>query len=273
MITLFTILSGIFVGFTLGLTGGGGSIFAVPLLVYGLGVPAREAFGISLASVGTMALIGVIPLVYSRLADVKTGLIFAVAGMLGAPMGTWTAHFISEQILLILFAILMVTIAVHMWRSSNQIKHELQVIHSSTQTTCQRTPQGRLLLNTPCAMLLLCVGLISGFLSGMFGVGGGFIIVPALILFSRMSIHQAVATSLFIIVLISISGVISHMSAGSGLSFHTTVLFIIGGIMGLFAGRKLSGLLSGPVLQKTFACGIIVTAMFIGIRSTFFSGV
>ncbi len=112
-------------------------------------------------------------------------------------------------------------------------------------------------------MLLAVVGLTTGFLSGMFGVGGGFVIVPALVLFSRMPVHKAVATSLLVIVLVSISGVASHFAAGRGISLEVTGLFVLGGVIGMSLGGLVSKHLPAPVLQKVFATGIVAVALFI----------
>lgn len=112
-------------------------------------------------------------------------------------------------------------------------------------------------------MLLAAVGIITGFLSGVFGVGGGFVIVPALVLFSGMPIHRAVATSLLVIVLVSISGVASHIAAGRGISLEVTGLFVLGGVIGMSLGGLVSKRLPAPVLQRVFASGIVAVAIFI----------
>ncbi|MCA9152842.1 MAG: TSUP family transporter, partial [Planctomycetales bacterium] len=98
------IIFGSLVGFALGLTGGGGGIFAVPLLVYGMSIAPREAVGVSLASVGGTALLGVTPRLFRGEVEVRTGLMFAVAGMLGAPLGSWLSKLLPESLLLVLFS-------------------------------------------------------------------------------------------------------------------------------------------------------------------------
>ena len=118
------------------------------------------------------------------------------------------------------------------------------------RSACQRDATGTLRLTSRCARLLVSVGLMTGVLSGMFGVGGGFVIVPALVIFSGMAIHQAVGTSLFVIVLISISGVASHIAAGNELSWETTVPFMAGGFTGMWLGGMVAKRLKGPTLQK-----------------------
>jgi uncharacterized protein len=196
-----SILFGALVGVALGLTGGGGSLLAVPLLVYGLAIPPREAFGISLAAVGATALTGLIPRIRKGQVEIGTGALFASAGMAAAPIGTRIAQFIPDTVLLTMFSLLMLAVATQMWRKPQSMNADQPLASCEADAdgpTCRRTPEGRLLLTSKCAMLLVAVGLVTGFLSGMFGVGGGFVIVPALILFSGMAIHRAVATSLLV---------------------------------------------------------------------------
>ncbi|MCA9150515.1 MAG: sulfite exporter TauE/SafE family protein, partial [Planctomycetales bacterium] len=102
-----------------------------------------------------------------------------------------------------------------------------------------------------------------GVLSGMFGVGGGFVIVPALVLFSGMEMHHAVATSLLVIFLVSISGVGFYIFSGGSLSLVVTALFILGGFIGMNLGSNVSKKLSGPNLQRVFASAIIAVAIFV----------
>ncbi len=261
-----SVLFGACVGFALGLTGGGGSLLAVPLLVYGLSISPRDAFGISLAAVGATALIGVIPRIRDHRVEVGTGIWFAVAGMMGAPLGTWAAAHISEPALLIMFSLLMLVVAVRMWRQSSVSAHSLEGTVRRAPA-CQRTSEGHLRLTSRCAMVLALVGLATGFLSGMFGVGGGFVIVPALVLFSGMSIHRAVATSLLVIVLVSISGVASQLTAGRHIPLELTSLFVLGGVLGLTLGGRAARRLSGPMLQRVFAGGIVAVAVFVVART------
>lgn len=272
------ILFGILVGFALGLTGGGGGIFAVPLLVYGLAVAPREAVGISLAAVGGTALFGAIPRMVRGQVELRTGLLFAVAGMLGAPVGSYLATLIPENLLLVLFAVLMFVVAQRMWaKTSKPIapgdepagNEPASRQAAADRGACQRDADGTLRLTSKCARLLAIVGLLTGILSGLFGVGGGFVIVPALVLFSGMEIHRAVGTSLFVIVLISISGVTSHVLAGNALSLETTLQFMLGGFAGMWLGGIVATRLRGPTLQKTFAIAVVVVAMFVIMKTVF----
>lgn len=271
-----TLLMGAVIGISLGLTGGGGAIFAVPMLVYGLGVSPRDAVGISLAAVGTTSLVGFFHRWRLGQVEVRTGLLFAAAGMVGAPIGSRIAGLIPESLLLVLFAGLMAIVAVRFWQQSSlpilPVKPSdpsCPVADDIDGPTCRRDAEGNLLLNSPCAVLLLCVGIATGVLSGLFGVGGGFVIVPALVLFSGMSMQRAVGTSLAVITLVSVSGVASHLLQGREIDPSITGLFILGGLGGLFVGQRIGRRLSGASLQRLFAIAIMAVACFVIFRSVY----
>jgi uncharacterized membrane protein YfcA len=268
--SLLSIFYGLLIGLSLGLTGGGGAIFAVPLLVYGLGTPTREAIGISLAAVGATSLVGFLHRWKLREVEIRTGLLFAAAGMIGAPIGTWLAGLLHDTVLMLAFSVLMVVVAVRLWRKAGAAAPTVDDCPTGNPAdgpTCQRDAGGSLILTSRCAALLLIVGVLTGVLSGLFGVGGGFVIVPALVLFSGMSIHRAVGTSLMVIALVSVSGIASQLWAGREIPLVTTGLFVLGGVVGLFAGQRLGKRLSGPVLQKVFAAAILGVAAFVVARN------
>lgn len=278
---MLSLLFGAIVGVSLGLTGGGGAIFAVPLLVYGLDVPAREAVGISLISVGITSLAGFVRKWKHGESEVRTGLLFATAGMVGAPIGSWLAGQLPEALLMLLFSGLMLLIAGRMWMQSKKTAIPIQTFAASGSPngadavcspevsdekdgpSCQRDATGQLILSSRCARLLLLVGVGSGILSGMFGVGGGFIIVPALVIFSGMSMSRAVGTSLLVISLVSVSGVASQLWAGQRMSVEITTLFVIGGMSGLWCGQSVAHRLSASALQRVFSVAILIVAIFV----------
>ena len=118
---------------------------------------------------------------------------------------------------------------------------------------CRRDPSGRLQLTSRCFAVLAVAGLVTGVLAGLFGVGGGFVIVPALVLVTGMGIHRAVATSLLVIALIGTSGVASHLAAGRPLPLESTALFVLGGIAGMELGTLLDDELDWPLPVKATA--------------------
>ncbi len=265
-----SLIFGAIVGLSLGLTGGGGAIFAVPLLVYGLGTPTKEAVGISLAAVGATSFAGFLHRWKLGEVELRTGLLFAAAGMLGAPIGTWLADYLPDTVLLLAFAGLMIIVAVRMWQWAARpalLAAECPAGNTQQGPTCQRDTAGSLILSSRCAVLLLIVGLLTGVLSGLFGVGGGFVIVPALVLFSSMAIHRAVGTSLMVISLVSVSGMVSLITAGREISPGITALFVAGGIGGLFAGQQIGRRLPAPILQKVFVVAILAVAALVIVRN------
>lgn len=267
-ISAMTAILGALVGFSLGLTGGGGAIFAVPLLVYGLATPAREAVGISLLTVGSTALVGFVQRARRGMVEFPTGLLFALSGMLGAPVGSKLAETIPDTWLLTIFAGLMFLISVRMWlKAPDKSANLLIIADENAGPTCRRDPEGHLRLTSQCAVLLGVVGLSAGILTGMFGVGGGFIIVPALVSFACMGMQRAIGTSLLVITLVSLAGVSSYLLAGKQLSLETAGLFTAGSVTGLFAGSWLAGRIAGPTLQRVFAAAIVLVALYVLIRT------
>lgn len=274
-----SLLFGSLVGLSLGLTGGGGAVFAVPLLAYGIGLPANEAVAVSLVSVGLTSFFGFLRKWQQDEAELRTGLLFAVAGMAGAPVGAWVGRQIPETWLMLMLSGLMLTIAGKMWRKSSSVAAPAQVCipvetsghhpegYAADGPRCQRDAAGSLILNSRCARLLLIVGVGSGFLSGMFGVGGGFIIVPALIMFSSMSMSRAVGTSLMVISLVSASGIVSKLWIGQSIDVGVATWFAVGGILGLASGQSVAHRLSASVLQRVFSLAILLVAVFVVIRN------
>jgi len=262
---------GIVVGLALGLTGGGGSIFAVPLLIYGLGIEAHSAVAMSLAAVAFTAAIGALEGWLRGVVELRAALIFAVAGMLFAPVGVYLGDQVDPAVVVVLFATLMLVVACRMFVKARRAPDESRIVRARLAsnasqdqgTVCRYSADGHLRLNAPCSAALIGVGAVVGVLSGFFGVGGGFLIVPALVLITEMGIHRAVATSLLVIALIGLSGVGSAVLAGRDLNWAITLLFVLGGIIGMFAGRGLAQRLAGSTLQILFAIAMILIALFI----------
>ena len=260
---VLSVAFGSLIGLSLGLTGGGGAIFAVPLLVYGLGVPARDATGISLAAVGATSAIGFVHRLRLGQVEVPTGAWFAVAGMVGAPVGSYLASLVNDSVLLIMFAGLMVTVASRLWIQAARSTAPRGTTPDPASTfRCPRDQDGALILSVRSVSVLLVVGLLTGILSGLFGVGGGFIIVPALVLFTGMDIHRAVGTSLMVVAAIGAAGVVAHLAGGREILFELTGLFVLGGIVGLFVGQRIGRRLPAPTLQKVFAAAMLAVAAF-----------
>jgi uncharacterized membrane protein YfcA len=253
---------GLIVGLALGLTGGGGSIFAMPMLIYGLSVPPAEAVPISLVAVAMTALVGGLHAIRAQLVVWQPAIIFALGGIVGAPAGLAVAHFLASEWIVGGFAVLALVVGLVMWRRATAHPQQASAVRSEPANeragpVCVLAPDGKLRFTTPCALLLCLVGLGTGFLSGLFGVGGGFLIVPALVLVTRMGLHGAVGTSLLIISAIGFSGAAGALLQGR-IDWIILAPFVVGGAAGMIAGRRLAGRIAGPTLQKAFSALIVL---------------
>src|SRR6202166_3232598 len=243
--------SGALVGFSLGLVGGGGSILAVPLMVYVVGVPdAHVAIGTSAIAVAANAAVNLSS--HSRGGTVRwsCALTFAAAGIIGAFLGSIFGKMLDGQRLLALFALLMLVIAVLVLKTRSRIGvPDVQMSRD----------------NMPA---IVGLGLATGTLSGFFGIGGGFLIVPALMLATGMSILSAVSSSLVAVTAVGLTTAASY--AWSGLiSWQLAGLFIAGGIVGGLIGIRSAQSLSARhgALNIVFAAIIIAVALYMLARN------
>ena len=243
--------SGALVGFSLGLVGGGGSILAVPLMVYVVGVSdAHVAIGTSAIAVAANAAINLSNHARGGTVRWSCALPFAAAGMAGAFAGSIFGKLLDGQRLLALFALLMLVIAVLMLKTRSRIG-VLDV-----QMTRDNMPA------------IVGLGLATGTLSGFFGIGGGFLIVPALMLATGMSIMNAVSSSLVAVTAFGLTTAASY--AWSGLiSWELAGLFIAGGVVGGLIGTRSARLLSvrHGALNIVFAVVIIAVALYMLARN------
>ena len=238
--------SGTLVGFSLGLVGGGGSILAVPLMVYVVGVPeAHVAIGTSAIAVAANAAVNLSNHARGGTVRWSCALPFAAAGIIGAFLGSIFGKMLDGQKLLALFALLMLAIAVLMLKTRSRI--------GLPDVKMDRT-------NMPA---IVGLGVATGTLSGFFGIGGGFLIVPALMLATGMSIINAVSSSLVAVTAFGLTTATSY--AWSGLiSWGLAGLFVAGGIAGGLIGTRLARLLSARrgALNTVFAAVIIAVALY-----------
>jgi uncharacterized membrane protein YfcA len=259
------VVAGGLVGLSLGLTGGGGAIFAVPLLVYWIGVDPQTAVSISLVTVAVTALVGAIERWRYGQVELPTGLLFATAGMVAAPLGSWLGTLIPPPVLLVAFAVLMLVIATRMWLKAHDTSERVSpsAVDAGSGPACRRDPEGKLRMTSRCATVLTAVGLSVGILSGLFGVGGGFLIVPALVTFASMGVPQAVGTSLLVMTLVGAAAVASQIAAGRAIPPDIALGFVAGSIPGLFAGSFVGRRVTGPLLTRIIAVAIVCVAIFV----------
>jgi uncharacterized membrane protein YfcA len=245
------LLSGSLVGFSLGLVGGGGSILAVPLIIYVVGVPSVHiAIGTTALAVAVNAAANLVS--HARMKTVKWRCagVFAGAGMVGAFGGSSLSKIVNGQKLLVLFAILMMIVAAVMF-ARRSVEGEADVTLSR-----QNLPK------------LLGSGLLTGALSGFFGIGGGFLIVPALMFATGMPIINAIGSSLLAVAAFGATAAFNYARSGL-VDWRLAVIFIAGGVGGGLAGGRVARLLGGRrgALNIVFAGIIVLVAIYMLVRS------
>lgn len=263
---ILALLLGSSVGFILAVSGAGGGIIAVPLLVFGLNLPIREAGPIGLLAVGAAAGLGTILGLRKGIVRYRAAALIGACGILAAPAGVWLAQRLPNRPLLAAFALVLVWTGVQTWRRAVQPpvkKRELQ----PDQPCRIAAKDGRFVWNLPCARMLALTGLISGVLSGLLGVGGGFVIVPALSRYSDLDLQSILTTSLGVITLVA-CGSVSAAAIGGSIAWPVAIPFGAGAIAGLLGGRLIAARLAGRRLQQSFAAVCLLVAGLMLARAT-----
>lgn len=238
---LFALALTLIVGLLLGMVGGGGSIVVVPILVYVIGLSASAAIALSLPIVGLTSLAGAV--IKARRDEVhwRSLWVFGLSGAVGALLGAQLTRLVPQPLLLLMFASLLLAVSVKMWRDD--------IDETSSNSECHT---GR------CAIAGGIVGILTGFL----GVGGGFLLVPALNRFANQSMKIAIGTSLAIISLNSAAGFAGHIGEISGL-LPLAALLIALSLLGLWGGLHLAERVPGHILKKLFAGVALIVAAYL----------
>lgn len=240
---LLDLMLGFGIGFSLGLLGGGGSILTVPALVYLVGQSPQAAVTTSLALVGANSLVGASLHGWQGTLNWRVALVFGGAGMLVAYLAAGLSRLFSPNALLVTFALLMLVIGGLMFSGK-----------AHAPRSAANAPR-----NWPAA---LAAGAGVGLLTGILGVGGGFLIVPALVMFVGLPMKQAVGTSLMVIAATSLAGLLGHLN-GEPLDVALMVIFGTAGIMGIWAGTRLGHRVPADRLRQGFAVFVIALAIFL----------
>jgi uncharacterized membrane protein YfcA len=235
---------GLAAGAMLGLLGAGGSILTVPALVYVLGQPVEGATTAALVIVSANAALGAGENARRRAVDVRLAIRLAAASVCGALVGSWLNHMVAGTTVLFLLALLMLGSAWSLWRGG---------------PTHDRVAPGRRVLRQ---VLIGALGLAIGLLTGFFGVGGGFLIVPALILLLGVPVRLAIGTSLLVITVTGLAGLGGHLMQG-GVDWGVTLAFAAAGLAGVWLGARGSIRASGETLSRAFAAMLVLVAVFL----------
>ena len=248
---------GLIIGIAQGAVGAGGSIIAVPLLVYLVDVEAKEAVTVSLIVVGLVSLAGVA--IYSRTGRVRfaSGSVFGLAGVGASVGGSFLNRAVDPDILLLSFAGLMALAAGAMARSHKSPADETQYVESGGQAP---------LTSAPVVLKVVAAGSAVGFVTGFYGVGGGFIIVPTLSLVLGYAIHEAIGTALLVTVINSVAALLSRLDTES-LPWEVIAPFGVAGLVGVGAGALIAGRLTSAELIRGFAALVLALAVYTAVRS------
>ncbi len=237
---LLALFLAVIVGVSLGLLGSGGSIVMLPVLVYVAAVPAPQAVSMSLAIVGGTSLIGAYLHYRQGHFPAKATAIFSLSGAVGAYVSSPLTHLVSQQVVMFLFSGLMLVVGGAMLhgRAESKGKHECHVVR--------------------CLLIGCGVGVLTGFL----GVGGGFLIVPALVLFAGIETNKAVGVSLAVIAFNSAFGLLGHLREGA-IDWQLTGSFLLAAALGMAVGSWFSSKISQQRLKQVFAWVVVVMAVVI----------
>ncbi|HLS11437.1 MAG TPA: sulfite exporter TauE/SafE family protein [Flavobacteriaceae bacterium] len=253
-------IASIAIGLSLGLIGGGGSILTVPVLVYFFGVSPVLATAYSLFIVGATSLIGVFPKYKQGFVSLRTTIVFGIPSIIAVfltrkflvpaipeNLGIIGSLEISKSLLvMLLFATLMLAASISMIRSK---KTEIKATVSSKK------------FNYP---LILLEGIVVGILTGLVGAGGGFLIIPALVMLGNLPMKKAIGTSLFIIALKSLIGFLGDLTQESQIIDWQLLLIVSGlAVIGIFIGNSLSNKIEGKKLKKGFGWFVLIMGVYI----------
>ena len=244
---IFAWIGALFIGLTLGLLGSGGSILTVPVLTYLVGQETKVAIAGSLMIVAVISLFAAIPYALQKQVKWRTVVIFGVPGMLGAGIGAWGAHFVSDAVQMLIFTALLLSASYLMFKPMEldaDDEHEERAIYK-----------------------IAIDGLMVGAITGLVGVGGGFLIIPALVILGGLSMRLAVGTSLVIIAIKSLAGFVGYLPVLEALklSVDWQIIWIFSaiGIVGGWLGHKISAKINQHVLKKGFAVFLVLMGLFI----------
>lgn len=253
------------VGLSLGLLGSGGAILTVPILVYLVGHDEKSSIVESLAIVGSVAVVGAIRAAMQRRVDLTSAAMLAIPGMLGTYAGAYGAQFIAGAVQLLMLAGLMLTAAVLMFRARPALPH----------SAAASSPLSAMPVPTP-LWIMAVQGIGLGLVTGLVGVGGGFLIIPVLVLVRKLAMPTAVGTSLVIIAVNSMTGLgkslsmLGEQAANGGaavlVDWKIVGLFIVLGVAGSLIGNALAGLIDQHLLKRIFAIFLVVMAGYIVLR-------
>lgn len=258
---LLTFVLGAIIGSIMGMTGAGGGVLSIPMLLFAQHLSIQQAAPIGLLAVGLSAILGAGLGVYEGIVRYRAAALIGVMGMLMAPVGMIISRYLPNKPLMILFAFVLLIAA---WRVVYQQRESVAAMKAFV---CKINPASmRLKWSSSCVKVLASIGAVSGVLSGLLGVGGGFVIVPALSHYSNLNLRSIQATSLAVIGLVSLSAVFAAI-ASDRIIWSIAIPFAIGAMSSLALTQKVAKGINTSFRQRAFACLAIVVSILMLIKS------
>ncbi len=258
---------GALIGAVMGLTGAGGGILAVPALVVGMGLSMQQAAPVALIAVAGAASLGAIEGLRKGLVRYKAATVMVLAGLPFTSVGLGIAAMLPQRWLQAAFALILLVVARRFLQQARELTPDAAI---ESQAWAQLDPNsGRFRWSLKIAALFSGIGALAGFMAGVLGVGGGFVIVPLLRRFTDVSMHGVVATSLMVIALVGAGGVATAIAHGAVLPMPATAWFACATAVGMLLGRLLASRVSEKHVQMGFALTLIVVALGMGIKASF----
>jgi len=268
MDTLSFLVGASLIGLTLGLIGSGGSAITVPVLVYLVGHGGKVSIAESMAIVGIISLVAAVPYGRKHQIDWHSVVYFGVPGMLGTYIGSWLGGLANELVQLMLFGFILLIAAASMLRRTQTVgdtQSEQPTFHAPSQST--ETEAARSIAESNPTALILLEGMVVGLITGFVGVGGGFLIVPALVILGKLPMRLAIGTSLVIIAAKSAIGFWKYqhdlIQLNLSVDPNTIAIFASIGILGSLVGRLINAQLNQAKLQTLFAIFLIAIGSFV----------
>lgn len=252
----YILIGSLLIGLTLGLLGSGGSAMTVPILVYFVGHSAKQSIAESMAIVGLISIAAAIPYASSRLIDWRSVFFFGIPGMLGTLIGASLGGLAAEALQLVVFGTVLLTTAYVMFHQGISSPGTQE----APETVTQKSPVWKMVFE----------GIVVGILTGFVGVGGGFLIVPALAILGKLPLRKAIGTSLIIIVINATVGFAKYehylLSHQTSVNWQTIMIFTSIGVLGSVAGHRLNTRLNQRLLKNVFAGFLILLGGFVVIH-------
>lgn len=264
---IFSVISGFVVGFSLGLIGGGGSILAVPLLLYFVGLAsmpdaAHLALGTTALAVGLNAYINSYMHIRKRNVAPRIGAIFTATGLAGSLIGAYLGHITPGEELLLYFSLAMIILGIYVALSKRASGSENCPIDPALEEA-RRTCFG---LSVRRAINILSAGFIVGLVSGYFGIGGGFLVVPALVFSSKICMRIAVGTSLISVGTFGLATSLVYAYYGEVL-YMISILYLLGGLLGGHLGTSLAVKIPNNKLRVMYGAIIVVVGIYVMLKA------